>query len=193
MATYTDPTTIVSTGKPDPVLPGYVVLLVGGILSVLIGVGFFLQIMLIDRQITSTNQDATTKQQQLNALRPVADQLSELSTQAKDLHTLFDTQKRWEDVLNKVAERLHKDMAISSMQLTDKGAVTMAGIVPDYITYAKVFQAFTDTDGQKYFSAVRPTAVSRVVDPKGDYISFTFNLTLQPAVLNTGSTQATSN
>jgi hypothetical protein len=191
VATYTDPTTIVSTGKVDPVQSGALIVMVGGILAALVAGFFFLEIVLTNRQVTSTNNEIATKQQQLTKLQPTADQLSAIATESKDLHTVFDTQKRWVSVLDTFAQRLHKSMAVTSLQMSDKGTVVLAGIVPDYTTYAKVFQAFTDADGQKYFSVVKPTVVTKVNDVKGaSYISFTFNLALQPFVLNAGSAQA---
>lgn len=194
MATYTDPTNIVSTGKAEPMQPGALVILVGGILATLFAVGFFVQSIVIDKQVTVTQSDIATKKQQLSDLNATATDLQALSNESKDLHSLFDNQKRWEAVLDKFSERLDKDMAVTSLQLSDKGTVSLSGIVPDYFTYAKVFQAFTDADGQKYFSVVRPTSVNKVYDGKSTsatYVTFSFNMTMQASVLNAGSFKAT--
>jgi hypothetical protein len=188
VATYTDPTTIVSPGKSDPVQPATVVVLIGGILTLLGAIGFFVMTMVTNHQIKTVEADITTKQIQVAKLQPTAEKLSALSDQAKGLHTIFDNQKRWESVLDMFALRLHKEMVVTSLQMNDKGSVVLAGTVPDYITYAKVFRAFTDAQGVTYFSSVKPTLVTKVNDAKlGTYVSFTFSLGLQPAVLNKGS------
>lgn len=188
MATYTDPTTIVSTGKPDPVQPATTILLTGGILAVLAGAFFFWQISATNAQAAKVRQAIATKEQQMAALEPTAQELERISNQAKNLHALFDTQKRWPNVLDAVASRLHKNMAVTAIQATDKGALIISGTVPDYLTYAKQFRAFTDAEGKKSFSSVRPTVISKVEQKNGSsYITFTFTLTLQPAVLNAGS------
>lgn len=194
MATYTDPTTIVSTAKGEPVQPGSLVLLIGGVLTLVVALLFFADMALTNGRASSTEKDIASAQQQLNSLQSTADQLSTLSNQSKDLHSIFDTQKRWESVLDTFAQRLHKQMAVTSLQMSDKGTVTLGGIVPNYTVYAKMYQAFTDADGQKYFSVVKPTLVSKVNDAKGNlqYVTFTFDMALQPMVLNAGSTKATT-
>ncbi|HSI20564.1 MAG TPA: hypothetical protein VLA04_02535 [Verrucomicrobiae bacterium] len=189
MATYTDPTTIISPGKLDPVQPASLVMLVGGILSLLVAGGFFWQIHSTKAQSAVVQTEITKKQAELAALQPTADELKALSKQAQGLHTVFDTQKRWPSVLETFAKRLHKDLVVTSIQATNKGVVSVSGTVPDYTTYAKVFRAFTDTEGQKYFSAVRPVLVAKVVDADTgrNYVSFSFTLTLQPLVIDAGS------
>ncbi len=188
MATYTDPTTIITPGKLDQVQLSSKVLLIGGILSILVAAGFFWQVRSTKAQITTTQAEISKTQAELTALKPTADELAVLSQQAKNLHTVFDTQKRWPAVLDTFAQRLHKDLVVTNIQATNKGTLSVTGTVPDYTTYAKVFRAFTDTEGQKYFSAVRPVSVAKIVDiEKGtNHVSFTFSLTLKPHVIDAG-------
>jgi hypothetical protein len=188
MATYTDPTTIISAGKPNMVLPGSVLVLLAGFLAILGAGGLYWQGMNVANQVTTTKAQAAATKAEADKLKSTAAQLEQLTRTARDLHIVFDTQKRWENVLDKMAERFHQNLVVTAIQLTDKGTVTLSGTVPDYFTYAKVFQAFTDKDGLTYFSTVRPTAVTRVATTgNSSYISFSFVITLQPSVLNAGS------
>jgi hypothetical protein len=190
VASYTDPTTIVSTGKPDSIAPGIYIFLVGSILSAVLAAIFFFQSSTLANQVGEANARIAQKEQELASLKPTADELSNLTEEARGLHAIFDTQKRWPAVLGKVAERLHKQMTVTTLQVSSAGLMTLGGTVPDYLTYAKVYQAFTDTEGAKYFSAVKPVAVSKVEGAAGQpgYVSFTFSLTLLPPVLSAGGT-----
>ncbi len=187
MATYTDPTTIISTSKPDAVQAGPLILVLGGIIALVFAGFFFLQISSAKSEDTTVLAQIGTAQKNLDDLKPTAVQLASITAEAKGLHSIFDTQKRWPAVLDKFAERLEKDMAVTSLQMSDTGGVTLAGQVPDYETYAKVFQALTDAGGQTYFSSAKPAVVTKITTATGSYITFTFTLNLQPLVLNKGS------
>jgi Tfp pilus assembly protein PilN len=189
VATYTDPTTIVSTGKAEPIQPAVKVLLAGSLLTILVAGVFAFQIVSSRREVLALSKDIVAARLELDKLAGTATELSELQQQAEGLRVVFASQKRWPAVLEKFSERLHRSMSVTSLQMTDKGQVALAGTVPDYETYAKVFNALTDTEGKKYFATAKPTSVAKVADParRTSYVSFAFNLTLQPAVLNSGA------
>lgn len=192
MATYTDPTTIVTTSQPNAVQPSSVIILIGGFLMVLAAGFFFLQTSSTQRQTAATKTQIATKEAEIQTLASTANELASLNREAHNLHLLFDNKKVMPSILDMIAQRLHKDMAVTSIQITDKGALSLAGVVSDYVTYAKVYQAFNDSCGLQYFSTAKPSAVAKVVDAKTNvsYVSFTFDLVVQPNVMNAGSLNA---
>jgi hypothetical protein len=189
VATYTDPTTIVSTGNSEPVAPAIKIILIGSILTVLVAGFFYWEVMAARREAGNLNLAIAQLETELASLDKQANDIQRLATQAEGLKSIFSAQKRWPEVMNFFAQRLHKNMTVTSLLMVDSGQVTLSGTVPDYETYAKVYQAFTDCKGQKYFSSVRPLTVARSTEANGalSHVSFSFNLALQPFVLQRGS------
>ena len=149
-------------------------------------------------------KDATTKrevaknQQDLDALHDTVTQLTSYGVLAEQFHALFDNQKDWDAVLAQIEKRLYKNMAVTSLQGTSAGALTISGTTSDYANYAKIYHSFTDPEASVYFTAVRPVSVAKVdkQDDKGNVsssvINFSFSMNLQPAILSPSPAPTTS-
>ncbi len=195
MTTYTDPT-IVQLGEKPRLQIGTIFTLVAGVLAAVGVVGF----VLLTSQVSANTEDLDKKsvqaERRLKELDSVAAQLTELDTMAKNLHGVFDNQKRWESVLGTVEQRFYRNMAITAMTFTDKGDLTFTGYAKDYTDYAKIFRSLSDKDGSRYFSLVKPGVIAKVKSTGAktaaagsavlpdNYVTFSFTLTLQPNVLN---------
>lgn len=171
-------------------------MLVSGVLAVAIAGYFYWQVGVTKDRAAVVKATIDGQQQELAVLRPLSDEVDAYAGLAKNLHTLFDNQKKWESVLNAVELRLYRRMALTNIQLAETGAVTITGKTPTYTDYAKIFASLTDAEGQKYFSAVRPLSVKKE-EPKTDstgkvvsseqFVSFSFSMTLLPPVLTPGA------
>jgi hypothetical protein len=195
VTTYTDPT-IVQLGEKPRLQSGTIITLIAGVISVLGVVGFLVVTSQVSANTEKLEKSAAQAERRLEELDTVAAQLTELDIMATNLHSIFDTQKRWEAVLGTVEQRFYRNMAISSMTFTDKGDLVFTAYAKDYTDYAKIFRSLTDKDGQRYFSLVKPGVIAKikpsaktgVLGVQGvpdNYVTFSFTLTLQPTILNT--------
>ena len=186
MATYSDPT-IIQFGDKRQVNVAAWLVLVAGVVSLLGAALFYVQkVRAVSATDTITAQIAQ-EQIQLNSLQSTADELTLRDHQAKDLQLLFNNQKNWNAVLGTLEQRFYKNMAISSLQLDDKGNMNFAASAPTYTDYAKIYSSLTDVSGSKYFATVVPSAVTKVDDKAKNtsQVNFSFALTLQKNILNT--------
>lgn len=192
MTTYTDPT-VVAVGQPTKVQPAAFIALFAGIIAVAYGGFVYWKTLDYQNQKTTVEQEIVQHKGELDSLQPVATNLSELSTQAQGLHTIFDNQIRWEAVLGKIQDRLYKNMTVTALQVNSDGTATLSGTTSDYTNYAKIFRSLTDAEAQKTFSQAQPTAISRTETKEGvpNLVVFSFSLTLNPDLLKmtTSNTQ----
>lgn len=185
MPTYTDPTIIQLGDKPKIQLSAWLFLCVG-IVAVL-GCGWLWYRTYAANQHSEELQSTiVTQDNELAKLKPVADSLITIGTQARSLQTLFSNQKRWEAVLGTLEKRLYTNMLVTDLQLDSKGQFVFSGVTPSFTDYAKLYTSLTDSTGLAYFSIVRPVSVTKVEDQETgeSQVQFSFNLTLQPQVLN---------
>jgi Tfp pilus assembly protein PilN len=156
-------------------------LLAAGIISIL-GAGlFFMATRKAEAHTIELRSQISSQETQLAALKPTVDTLVELNATAKNLHILFDNQKKWDAILGTVEQRFYKNMVVSTLNFTDTGEVTLSAVTPTYTDYAKVYQSLTDADGAKYFSTVRPGNITKSENKeKGtSEIQFSFAMILQ--------------
>ena len=192
MATYTDPTTIIPAGSPKRLDTGPLLGLVAAALSVVLAASFWYLISSAKTQTANVQAQADAKQKQVNDLSSVSQQLVSLDAQAHQLHSVFDPQIPWNTVIDTFSAHLYKGLALTSFQFADTGAVTIKGYTPTYGDYAKLYQSMTDTEGQKYFSNVRPTSIEKTSNSNGtQVVNFVFSLSLTPDVLSGKITSAT--
>jgi Tfp pilus assembly protein PilN len=189
VTTYTDPT-MVTVGQPNKIQPASLIVLLAGIIAMLYGGFVYWKTLSLDTQKTAIQQQIADHNNQLTALQPVADNLSNLSIQAQGLHGIFDTQIRWENVLQKVQDRLYKNMSVTALQLSNDGSATLSGTTSDYSSYAKIFRSLTDADGQKIFAKAQPSTISRTEAKDGSQavVIFSFTLTLNSDLLKLTTT-----
>ncbi len=184
MATYTDPTTIIPTGGPKKIELGALLGLVAGVIAVLTAVLFFYANYTAKNEATSVESDIATVKTEVSALDKVSQSVQQITSEAVNLHTIFDNQVRWETVVNNIQKHLYKGMAITSFQLSDSSTFTFKGYTPSYIDYAKIYRSLTDAEGQKYFTNVRPSAVEKTKGTDGsEVVSFVFTATLTPEIM----------
>ena len=166
---------------------GAVACLLAGILSVGMGVYFYLEHKQVQDKVAVQQAKIAADQQQLKGLTPLATEVAQYQALAATLHKLFDNQVPWETVLQTVESRLYRRMTITTIQATGAGVITITGITPSYTDYAKIYASLTDVEAKKYFSSAKPTAVSKVgggASPSvPENISFGFSLTLRPEFL----------
>ena len=155
MATYTDPTIIQLGDKPRISVWAWVVL-GGGVLSILGSGWFFFQVQKVKADVDTLNTQISSEQGQLKTLQPTIDDLKTLSQTSKDLHILFDNQKKCDAISGTIEQIFYKNMTVTSLQLADDGTMSFAGSTPTYTDYAKIFQTLTDASGSLYFASVRP-------------------------------------
>ncbi len=185
MPSYADPTIVQLDEKPR-VAPAAYIVLVAGILSVLAALGFMVMSMITQNKAKDLQTQISAAQAQLRALEPTANELTKLDRQATNLHTLFDNQKEWQFVFNHIENSLYKNMKISRVALDDRAKFTLGGTTKSYVDYAKIYQSLTDDVGKTFYSSVRPASITRInaTDGSVDSVQFTFDLVLQPSVLN---------
>ena len=193
MATYSDPTQPISMDKEGKASLASVFVLLAGILAVLLALFLYWQTVSSLAEDKSVQKEIAVNQQKLAALQTTANELSSYDKLAKQLHTLFDNQKDWDVVLGRIQTRLYKRMAVTSLQATDQGVFTFAGITTDYSEYAKIYASLTDAEAGKYFTKVKPVSVAKVETKDGNStktsINFAFSMSLQPSVMDTKTTQ----
>jgi Tfp pilus assembly protein PilN len=194
LATYTDPNSAPpSSAASSPLAvkpainPGIYLGFVAAIISLGFAAYFYYQTVQVhakDLQLQKSIQEQKTALQKLS---PVADELTAYDLQGKQLHIIFDTQKRWEVILGRIEKRLYKNMAVTSMQITDQGQLTLSGTTPSYEEYAKMYSAFTSAEAKKYFLRVKPTTISKSdkLDAQQGKIAFTLIIKLNPTILAT--------
>jgi Tfp pilus assembly protein PilN len=183
VATYTDPT-IIQLGDKPRILTGAWLLLAAGILAFLAAGLFFFQSTRARAHTNTLTTEIAADNATLQTLQPTADALVQLDRTAKNLHILFDNQKRWEAILGTVEQRFYKNMVITTLQFSENGSVSFAGTTPTYTDYAKIFRSLTDADGTKYFSSAHPGAISKIDNKEKNIsgVSFSFTLVLQPTI-----------
>lgn len=194
MANYTDPT-VVSIAQSSTVQKGAIVALVGGILSLFIPAGFWLQIHTLQQDTTQSQKDLVTAQAELTGLSPVVDNLNKYNAQATGLHALFDNQRDWKAVLTSLDAYLYKPMMVSSLSITDQGAVALTGNVADYKAYAHLYTSLTDPSLSGYITALQVGSVTKTAatDGKKSEVDFSLTFTLGSNLLQAHNLQAQIN
>lgn len=186
MSTYSDPT-VTSVNQSSRPQPLSVLVFVAGLLAVALAAFFYWQTTSDNSDTTSSNTTLSQEQAQIASLKPVSDQLTQYSATAQSLHSLLDNQKNWPTILDTIAAHLYKHMAVTTLQLSDQGTVTLTGTTSDFTDYAAIFTSLTSPDVAPYFSAVKPTGVSKTAASQDgktpEQISFGFDITLNPAIL----------
>ena len=195
MPIYSDPSVGAILETPRRITLGSVLVLVGGLIAIG-GAGYmYYQVGTTNKKVAAVQADVATKQAELSQLKVYANQADTYKATAVDLHALFDGQKRWEAVLDAIGSHLYKHVAVSSIQVTDTGSMTLSGTTPTYADYAQLYASLTDAAGQKAFVNVRPTSISKVLskststDPKvlsslPFQVGFIFTMNIQPSILN---------
>lgn len=194
MATYSDPT-IVQLGEHGKTQLGSILTLIAGIVALVGAAGFFAMTYMVKSQVTDTEAKLVTATAERATYDATAKDLVALDQTSKNLHSIFDTQKQWDKVLGTIEQRMYRNMAITSIQFTEKGDISFTGYTNTFEDYAKIMSSLTDANGQLYFSVVKPTAVSKIKlapntkplpgSAPDNTIAFTFNAQLTPRVLST--------
>lgn len=190
MATYTDPTTTTTPTLSPSIQPGgnltLIPLFLGlAALWVVASSGYlYWQLQQHQQQITNQTVQLSQRKQSLTQLQPVVDDLTFYTDAAAGFHTLFDNQKRWEDILTTIENHLYRNMTLTSFNLGSDGSFQITGTVPDFTSYARLSASLVDTSNKSVFRMVKPNSVSKN-DPKttGSGVSFSFTITLDPSVL----------
>lgn len=174
--------------NPQPVLApkrntALWLLLTAFFLSIAANAAFYALAAMANSATKKLTSDTTTQEKQLADLQSTQNELDTLSAQARSLHNLFNNQKNFDSVVATVQTRLYKKSAITTLQLTDKGELTLSGTVPSYEDYAKFYDSLIDSEGSLVFSKVRPTSVGKEEDGK-ETIVFSFTTSLTPIVLS---------
>jgi Tfp pilus assembly protein PilN len=182
---YTDASNPQRVLQPKRKTAQWLMLLAFAISLLVHGVFFFLSAQ-AKSNTRKLEEDIAVAQADLSSLSSTATELKTLTSQARSLHALFAGQKNFDAVVSTIQTRLYKNSSVTTLQISDKGDVTITGVVPSYEDYAKFYESLTDKDGALYFSTVKPTSVGKGED--GSDISFTFVAVLTPAVLKATQT-----
>lgn len=201
MPTYTDPTASVpppitttahlASGE-RPVLGTWLVL-IGGLLAVATAAYLFVAQLQAASQTKRLVSQEATQQQQLDSLKPVADELAADQALSQGLTTLFSQQKRWATVLDSFQRYLYKRIAVTSLTVDDTGKLTLSGNTPSYDDYAKLYASLTSAQVQPYVANVKALSTSKVgsdtakAGEAAGSVDFSFSMTLQPALLQPSS------
>jgi hypothetical protein len=162
-----------------------------GVLGILLNGGFeFFRFQAAQAAKSAATQTAVV-QQEIATRKPFADQVTKYELYAVDLHSVFGQQVKWEGVLAQLEARMYRRSALSSIQITDKGEITLVGAAPNYVDYAKTYSSLTSEEGAaKLFNRLKVQTIGR---PQGKAaeniasnldIAFTLRGTLTQDVLH---------
>ncbi|MBU6389572.1 hypothetical protein KGQ71_03580, partial [Patescibacteria group bacterium] len=207
MAEYADPT-VMGIGEGEGVKPIAILILVAGILSVALAGFFWWQKSSVDNKTTAINQTIASQQAQIKALQPTINDLNTYNTAAADLHTVFDNQLRYEDILNALQSHLYKGMKVTALQIgvpttssanggatasaattgTVLPSVTLTGATSDFNRYAQIYASLTDQNAQSYFQGTQPLTLTQTKTASGSEVDFSFKFTLTDKIAHPNET-----
>lgn len=177
MANYADPNNL-SVTQPSKIQPGAVLVLIAGIVAICFCVGTYLYTTAVKGSTETVSAAINESNQKLADLTPVSDSLTQYNAMSMSLTNLFTTQKHWESVLHVIEGRLYKNMKVTSLQLNDKGEVTLTGITPNYTEYANVYSSLISEHAKEDITNVQVISVSQPNEQAEGAVTFSFKASL---------------
>lgn len=186
MANYADPGTF-SVSQPTKLQPASLLVILAGIIAVSFAVFMFVQISSNTAASNNLDQSLATDSAQLAKLAPTATKIDNYDKLATSLRNLFQAQHRWEGVLGTIESKLYKNMKVTSLQVNDKGVITLSGATPNFTEYAKVYSSFLNEQTKTVISNVQVVSVAKSEKKDASEVNFSFQGTLTAQALATGS------
>jgi len=201
---YSDPTAIPNVVASTPLnvatnklTVGSAIVAISGLAAIGLAIFLYLQVQQVNNKATSTATEAATTQQKVNLQQSVVTDLNHYKTVASNLDLLFKDQVRWEQVMTTLQGDLYKHMGIESLQIDDKGVVSLAGYVNTYVDYAKVYAGLGIFANEKSAGVAMADPPGAKADDSGNVdapkvVKFTITFTVpQTLLLPTAATSAT--